>query len=58
MNVGRTLIKAKAHLKKNEFEKANQLYSEILKVFPENQTAKKGFGTKNHLERIERIDGQ
>jgi tetratricopeptide (TPR) repeat protein len=54
MNVGRTLIKAKAHLKKNEFEKANQLYSEILKVFPENQTAKKGFDvTEQRLKRTQ-----
>ena len=38
----RLLARAKAHKKKGEVEEAHKLYSSVLKVFPQNQQAKKG----------------
>ena len=48
----RLISRAKKLIKKGEIEKAKEIYSNILKSYPNNQVAKKGIGL---LEKVKEI---
>ena len=49
LSIDQTLVKAKSHIKKNEIAEAQNLYKEILRLFPKNIRAQKGLAAlQNH----------
>ena len=50
LSIDQTLVKAKSHIKKNEIAEAQNLYKEILRLFPKNIRAQKGLAAlQNHI---------
>lgn len=48
VSVNKTLMKADSHSRKKEFQKAQLLYQEVLRAFPNNKRAKQGLAKLGH----------
>ena len=47
LSVGKALSQAEEYNKRGDFEKAQKLYKEILRVFPQNKKAQQGLAALN-----------
>ena len=57
LSVDQALLKAMSYNKKGKIEEAKQIYRDILRAFPENKRAQRGFAALNKSNQSFKVQG-